>query len=337
MIGLVLGADELVGLHELVVGVDGAVVHAQAVGLGVAVDVVGAGGGALVRVLDDGDGALRADHVLHEERHLAHHRAPARLVPAHGAVLEGDLELAVVVHARLQLLGEPRADRGDAHWPGARHLAHDIDVVDAAVHDGAHRVHQVLVPVPGGAVALLVQVHPHHERLAEGAGDLDEPRPGRVDAQDVPDHQLQVARARRVDDRLGLFHGGGQGLLAEDVAAGLDRRPGERAVRLGIGVDAHHVGPGDPERLVVVAELGQAAQLRAERAARRRATTDEADDLELRHPVVGAGVARAHVAAAGHEHAKGTVHGSTPWREPETSNGQPPNTTRARDRPASPP
>ena len=40
--------------------------------------------------------AARADDVLHEERHLAHHRSPAGFVPADGSVREGHLELAVV-------------------------------------------------------------------------------------------------------------------------------------------------------------------------------------------------------------------------------------------------
>src|SRR5262249_22786340 len=98
-----------------------------------------------------------------------------------------------------------------------------------------------------------------------------------------------------------------------------------------------HVGPGDPERLVVVAELGQSAELRAEGTARRLATADEADDLELRHPVVGAGMASAHVAAAGHEHAQRTVHGSPPFARAGMPAGSALDTTRARARPASSP
>ena len=47
MIGLVLGVDQLVRLHELVVLVDVAVVQLDAVRLGVAVDVVRAFGGWL--------------------------------------------------------------------------------------------------------------------------------------------------------------------------------------------------------------------------------------------------------------------------------------------------
>ena len=114
--------------------------------------------------------------------------------------------------------------RRDAHRLRAGHLAHHVDVVHAAVDDRAHRVHQVAVPVPRLAVALLVQVHPHHQRLAERPRDLDEARPRGVDAQDVADHQLAVGGARGVDDGLRLVDGFGQRLLAEDVAAGLDRR-----------------------------------------------------------------------------------------------------------------
>src|SRR6185436_9877411 len=46
----------------------------------------------------------------------------------------------------------------------------------------------------------------------------------------------------------------------------------------------------------------------AERPARGRATTHQANDLELGHRVVRAGVAGAHVAAAGHEDSKGIGH-----------------------------
>ena len=152
-------------------------------------------------------------------------------------------------------------------------------------------------------MALLVEVHPHHERLAQRAGDLDEARPGRVDAQDVSDHELPSARAGPVDHGLGFVHGRGQGLLAEDVGARRDGGAGEGPVGLRIGVDAHHVGSRGAERLLVVGELGQAAELEAEGVARGGATADEAYDLELRHAVVGAGVARPHVAAAGYEHA----------------------------------
>ena len=129
-----------------------------------------------------------------------------------------------------------------------------------------------------------------------------------MDAQDVADDQLAVAGARGIDDGLRLFDGFGQRLLAEDVAAGLDGGPRVGAVRFRIGVDAHDVGPRGLQRLIVVGELGQSAQFLAERGAAGRPAADEADDLELGHLVVCAGVAGAHVAAPGDEHAKRTGH-----------------------------
>jgi hypothetical protein len=113
--------------------------------------------------------------------------------------------------------------------------------------------------LPAGAVALLVQVHPHHERLAERPGNLDELLPGRVHAKDVADHQLPVARTREVHQLLRLRDGLGQRLLTEDVATRFDCRPRIRPVRFGIRVDADDVGPGRRERLEVVAERRHAA------------------------------------------------------------------------------
>ena len=157
-------------------------------------------------------------------------------------------------------------------------------------------------------MALLVQIHPHHQRLAQRPGDLDEAHPRRVDAQDVADDELAVAGAGGVDDGLRFGDGLGQRLLAEDVAAGLDGGARVGAVGLGVGVHAHDVWTRGVEGVVEVRELGKPAQFLAQRAAAGRTTADQADDLELGHPVIGAGVAGAHVAAAGDEHAKGTCH-----------------------------
>ena len=117
-----------------------------------------------------------------------------------------------------------------------------------------------------------------------------------------------LLRDRGVDDALRLGDGFGERLLAEDVAARVDGRSRIGPVRFRVRVDADDIGLGRGQRGIVVAELGHAAQLLAERAARGRATADHAGDLELGHLVIGAGVAGAHVAAAGNEHSQGTGH-----------------------------
>ena len=200
VVRLVLGRDELVLPDEVLVRADFGVVVLDAVGLGVPVDI-GRVRNVLELVLvvgvagDDRDGALGADHVLHEERDLAHHRAPAGLVPADRAVIEGDVEVAVV---RLGRIGPERgADAVHANRLGAGELAHHVDVVDAAIDDRDQRVDQVLVPHPGRAVALLVEVEAHHQRLAERLAELDELHPRGVDAKDVAEHELAVVLPRR--------------------------------------------------------------------------------------------------------------------------------------------
>ncbi len=52
------------------------------------------------------------------------------------------------------------------------------------------------MPVPGWAVALLIQVHPHHQRFTERACDLDELEPFRMDANDVAVDQLAILRPK---------------------------------------------------------------------------------------------------------------------------------------------
>ena len=60
---------------------------------------------------------------------------------------------------------------------------------------------------------------------------------------------LRRAGARGIDDALRLFDRLGQRLLAEHMAARLDRRLRVRRVRLRIRVDADDVGLGFRERL----------------------------------------------------------------------------------------
>ena len=177
MAGLVLGQFDLIGMGEGAVGFEPGMMNAQRIGPGVIV-VVG-GFDAHVRLLigHDRNAAFGPDHVLHEERGFADHRAPAALVPADRAIIEGEVQVAVIHHRRRDFIGEPRADRVNGDRLRPRHLAHDVDIMHAAVHDRRSRAHEVLVHLPERARRLLIEVHAHHERLAERAADLDEARP----------------------------------------------------------------------------------------------------------------------------------------------------------------
>ena len=112
VIGLAGTVDEVVLSDECTVGLEIGVVQSQDRRLGMGLDVVG--GGVSLLHAGDAHAAPGPDHVLHEEGHLAHHRPPAGLVPAHGAIGKRHLQLAVVVHPGHQFLGEPRADGADA-------------------------------------------------------------------------------------------------------------------------------------------------------------------------------------------------------------------------------
>src|SRR5581483_4590240 len=78
---------------------------------------------------DDRHAAVWPDHVFYEMSGLAHHRTPADLVPADGAVVEHDVKMAVIVHGRRDLARQSGPDRVDRDGTRARHLAHDVDVM----------------------------------------------------------------------------------------------------------------------------------------------------------------------------------------------------------------
>ena len=132
--------------------------------LGVGVDVVGLR--AFVGMTIETAPFGRHD-VFHEEGGLGHHRPPARLVPADRAVVEDHLEMAVIVHvgrrSRRTAAGPCRAPATGA---GVGDLAHDVDIVHAAVDDRRGGLHQLLVGLPGRAGGLLVEVQAEDIRAA---------------------------------------------------------------------------------------------------------------------------------------------------------------------------
>ena len=97
-------------------------------------------------------------------------------------------------------------------------------------------------------------------------------------------------------------------------------RPRSRRARTGpcvsgIGVDADDVGLRGGQRRVVVAELGQTAQLLAERLAGGRDRDSRGRRSRTRASCGRPGVAGAHVAAAGNEHAYRRRHEGPRWAD----------------------
>ena len=299
MAGLVGGVDALIRLGQAAVGLEGGVMQQDLVGLGMGVDI----GGARARGRfghDDGDAALGADHILHEKSRLAHHRPPAGLVPADRAVLEEDLELAVVVHAGLHILGQPRPHAMDAQGPGPGDLAHDIDIVDAAIDEGREAGEQALMGLPFGPAALLVQIHPEDQRAAQLAGELDEADPGGVVAQDIADDELAAGAPGRRHHPLGIGDRIGDRLLEEDVRSCFHRLDGE--IRMGIrqGIDGDDIGLEGGQRRRKIGEAGGLGQGRRKLPARDAALA-EADHLETGDSRIGQGMGEAHAAETDHQ------------------------------------
>jgi hypothetical protein len=111
---------------------------------------------------------------------------------------------------------------------------------------------------------LLVEVHAEDVGPAEGARLGDHPGPAGVVAQDVAHDELAVEARRGLDHALGVFHGGRQRLLHEDMGARLHRRDGEVGMAVGIGGDDDEVGRRLHPRLEAVeAGIGASASGRS--------------------------------------------------------------------------
>lgn len=148
-----------------------------------------------------------------------------------------------------------------------------------------------------------------HQRARE----RDETLPGGMHLQDVADHQGAAGVPCRVDQANGRAGGVGRGFFEEDVRARFEGGNGVRGVCLGVGADADGVGTRGLQRVEIVGEFRKSAAERGvEAPARFRRARDQAGDREVRHPVVRARVRRAHVAAAGDEHAKGRAGHTRP-------------------------
>lgn len=151
------------------------------------------------------------------------------------------------------------------------------------------------------APALLVQVHAHHQGLAQGSRDLDELGPGGVDAEDVADHEGDALFPGEGHELLALLQGLRQGLLDEHVGSRVQGRLAELVVGVRVGVDGHRVRLrlGDGGERVAVGR--DAAQLGAEGLAALGAPAHHPHQLELVEGRVGARVGGAHVPASDHQ------------------------------------
>src|ERR1700746_2610116 len=131
MAGFVFSREQFVGLREAVLQIQSGMMDAKRVGACMRVMVRRARIriGALLR--DNRYAAVRPDDVLYEMSCLAHHWSPSGLVPPNRSVFERDMKMTVVVHRRCDFVREPCPYRVHGDRTCTRHLAHDVDIVDA--------------------------------------------------------------------------------------------------------------------------------------------------------------------------------------------------------------
>ena len=113
-------------------------VELEGLGLGVGVNVsaFALGGGFFG---NDADATFWAYDIFDEKSDLTHHRAPSCFIPTDRTIIEGDLEVAVVDFSFGEFISESCTEPRYADRLGFGHLAHHIDVVNAAIDDRRNR------------------------------------------------------------------------------------------------------------------------------------------------------------------------------------------------------
>ena len=162
------------------------------------------------------------------------------------------MQVAVVVHVLVNFVRQPRANRMDADWLGTRHLAHDIDIVHAAIDDRRDRIHQLLMNGPLGAGRLLIEIHPHNQRFTEGLADFDKLYPRRMNPQDITNHQFLAGNLCELRNLFGLGHRIGQGFFDKYVAARFQRQFCVGSMGIRPRIDRYGIGFYDCKGLCVI-------------------------------------------------------------------------------------
>src|ERR1700677_2878984 len=211
------------------------------------------------------------------------------------------MEMTVIVCALADLVGEPRADGVDPQRLGARDLAHHVDIVHSTVDDWTYRLHQALVDLPLLAGRLLVQVHAHYQRLAQGLADLDEFRPGRMHPENIADRNFQVLRLRKGENLFGFGDRPGQRLLDEDMTTRVERHLCERRMCVRPSVDRNGVRPQFGKRSSIVEKARRSLEFPRYFVARFDIQTAKTGYLEAIDRLVRARVTEPHVAEADDE------------------------------------
>ena len=156
--------------------------------------------------------------------------------------------------------------------------------------------------IPHLPVALLVEVHPHHQGLTQTPSELHKLLPGGVMAQDIAHHHLSLCLPGSGNHPFGPCYRGGERLFDKQMTSRRQRRQGVGFVGVRISGQAHGIRPGLRQRQLKVAKGGITAPQTLIEQLTRLAPSYQPADCHPFHSVVSLGMGRPHIAAAHHQH-----------------------------------
>jgi hypothetical protein len=170
--------------------------------------------------------------------------------------------------------------------------------VNAAIHDGTEAFHQVPVNIPHIAMTLLIKVHAHDQGLTQLTGFFNETDPGWVMPEDITDDQFLSVPSGSSGHTFSPFHGIGDGLLHEYMAALLESHDGIGFMRIRIGRDADGIRPGFLQRRSVIREEWISATQRFIQPHFAFTCRNQSANVHILAKMISHGMGRSHVSAA---------------------------------------
>ena len=163
--------------------------------------------------------------------------------------------------------------------------------------------------LPGLSRTLLIQVHAHHEWMAERLRDGDELPPGGMMAKNIANDELLSCALRGRDHALRRLEAWRKRLFNKHITTGGDSGEGEAFVGVGVGRNADGVRGCFGEGNIYEVEEGNLEREAFGQLLLASAARNETGDLDAGDGAVGTSVRRTHIAAADYQDAERRIVG----------------------------
>ena len=243
VIRLILHVNPGILLDKLVICIQIGMVNPQRFGFGVRVYIVRFSCPCCL-FGHNGYAALWSNHIFNKKGSFTHHRSPSCFIPSYRTISKANLQLAIIIIICRNIFSQARANGIDLYRFRAGHLTHHINIMHATIYNRTEAFHQVAVNIPHLAVALLIEVHAHHQGFAKFTGNFHKLCPRRMVAENIAHYYFLICFLSSSNHSLSAFYSSSQGFFNKDMTTLLEGLYCKGFMGVGISRDTNCIRPG---------------------------------------------------------------------------------------------